>query len=421
MPGLSTFTDFMAATGPAYLSSPDSVINEVQKQNYLLGEFFRGKDMEQIVQGGSKIRDVSLLGERNTFQHIKPNQPFSVSQPQQLKTLEANWRFSQDQKTWNEQQILLNDGDPKVVYKRYKRVLDQGMWTSMLNGLDSSLLASPYSMYTEMESADGTNPYTLHAFITEHILSTARGYMGGVPTGWTNVMGVNPSTTDRWSNQLTFYTPAASSPNSADVANGALTGHNAISAGGVRIFALLTGFDDMWSKLQWKSPGVKDEHFDQTIAGQQMILCSRLGINAYRQALRASNDQLLGGMSRSDASYQNPVYGGVALREVSEWNTAAVWPAAASAVTNTLAGRNGQTVTQGGSETQDITVDKGPRFMFLNRMYMSAVIHSEKFLTQDAPRQADLQHTWYQTCQCWWNLFCHSRQRQGLLAPVLAA
>lgn len=421
MPALSTFNDFMNITGPTFVSGPDDVLNETVKQSYLLGKFLRNKDRDMVLQGGSKIKDTVQLVDSDTFEFVNPNAPFSLPNPQATQNIEVDWRFAQDKMTWAEQQIVLNDGDPKVVYKRQKRVLEQRMWTSMINGLDTALLATPYGNYANMETA-GPKMYSLHSFITEHLLSTARGYMGGVPTGWTLVAGKNPSTYDRWSNQVTLYNDVTiTTPNGADVANGAMTGHNALSAGATRVYSLLGAFDDMWSKCNFKNPDFKNEFFMQTEAADQLILCSRQGMTKFRRALRDANDQLVGGPSRSDPSYNQPTYSGVPLMEVSEWNAGAVWPAAASAVTDSLAGRNGQTVTQGGSEFQDITVDQGCRYMFVNTRTITPVIHSSMFFKKDEVCKAERQHSYYQTVQTYLNLFPHSRQRNGIIAPVALA
>jgi hypothetical protein len=421
MPAISAFNDFMNITGPAFLTGPDAVLNETGKQSYLVGKFLRNKDKDMMLQGGSKIKDTIQLVDTNTFEFVNPNAPFSLPNPQATQNIEVDWRFAQDKMAWAEQQIVLNDGDPRVVYKRQKRVLEQRMFTSLVNGMDSALLATPYGNYANMETS-GPVAYSLHAFITEHLLSTARGYMGGVPTGWTLVAGKNPSTYDRWSNQVTLYNDVTiTTANGKDVANAALTGHNALSAGATRVYSLLGAFDDMWSKCNFKRPDFKNEFFQQTEAADQLILCSRRGINKYRQACRDANDQLVGGPSRSDPAYNDVQYAGVPLMEVSEWNSGAVFPAAASAVTDSLAGRNGQTVTQGGSEFQDITVDKGCRYMFLNTRTITPVFHTSKFFQKDDVRKVDRQHSYYQTVQVYYNLFPHSRQRNGIIAPVALA
>jgi len=46
---LSTFADFVASTGPAYLTSAEDVVNEAVKNNYLLRRFLRGKGPLRLV------------------------------------------------------------------------------------------------------------------------------------------------------------------------------------------------------------------------------------------------------------------------------------------------------------------------------------------------------------------------------------
>lgn len=52
---LANFNDFMAATGPRYLTSAEDVINEAVKNTYVLSRFLRGRGSDKVIQGGKLL------------------------------------------------------------------------------------------------------------------------------------------------------------------------------------------------------------------------------------------------------------------------------------------------------------------------------------------------------------------------------
>lgn len=426
MPALVSFQDFMSSTGPAFIKSPEQLQNDAVQNNYIWGLLTKGKGLERTIKAGSTLKDTAILLDSITAQQLSPNGNFSVPNPQVNKTIELPWTFTIDSMSWTEQEAILNSGgDLFTFYKNLKRIKETRLWNSMNGYMDRMLFGNVHASdaYARMEGTSATDPLSIHAIITEQGRSTARGWRGSVPTGWTNVAGLPAGTLDNWTCGLTFYDRNAD-VNAAGTLNAQTYGVNAAAAGAFTVFGLLTGMDDLWSKVSFRAPLVKGEFFSTTDVSKQMILCSRLGKNLYRRALRASNDLLSGSHGRQDASYDSPMYNGVPLVEVAAWNddaTGSVWPAAASSVADTLSGRNntttGHTVTGGGTETGANTIDKGPRFMFVSGENITPVLNAEKWMKKDAPRQPDGQTSWYQTVQTWWNLFPNSRLRHGILAP----
>jgi hypothetical protein len=418
MPSITQFNDFMQSTGPAYLKSADAVINEAVKNNYVLSRMLKEKASETLVQGGTSIKDVIVFDDASTYQKYQPNDTFTWNNPQVTDTLTAPWRFSMDYMSWTDQEVELNDGDAKVMYKRLKRVKEMRMWTSMLNGIENDLWQSPYANYSNMETG-GKEPYSLPSFITEHVNSSVTlGERGGRPTGWTNILGIDPTSDIRWSNQISFYNRNATTAN--DVATikaaGDYTGHNANASIARTVHSLFGAFDEMYLKVQFKAPLTQRQYFDETNFQRQMILCSRDGINQYKRALRATNDMLV---SAQDSAYNTPTFSGIPVEYCSNLDDAAIFPAAASSVTNSLAGRNGQTVTKGGTETGTDTIDKGARYFFINGQYLTPIFHSTRYMKKhDVMRHPNQPFTWVQPVDCWWNLFCNSRQRHGIVAPL---
>jgi hypothetical protein len=422
MPSITQFNDFMQTTGPAYLKSADAVINEAVKNNYVLSRLLKEKASETLIQAGSSIKDTIVFDDASTYQKYQPNDTFTWSNPQVTDTLSASWRFSMDYMTWTDQEIELNEGDAKVMYKRVKRIKEMRMWTSMLNGMENDLWATSANNSSNMESAGGKEPYSLPAFITEKLNSvTTLGDRGGAPIGFTTVLGIDPTVDARWSNQVSFYAANGTGSSQNDLpASVTMSNHNA----GTRTFGgLFTAFDDMYLKVQFKAPLTQKQYFDDTNFQRQMILCSRLGINNYKRALRASNQLLV---SAEDSAYMTPTFSGIPLEYCSNLDDAAIFPSASSgsSINNTLSGRNGATLstTFTNTETAASTIDKGARYWFVNGQYLTPIFHSTRYMKKhDVMRHPNQPFTWVQPVDCWWNLFCNSRQRHGIVAPVALA
>ena len=423
MPSITQFNDFMQSTGPSYLKSADAVINEAVKNNYVLSRLLKEKASETTVQGGTSIKDVIVFDDSSTYQKYEPNEVFTWRNPQVTDTLTAPWRFSMDHMSWTDQEIELNDGDAKVMYKRVKRIKEMRMWTSMLNGMENDLWATSFGNYGNMETG-GKEPYSLPSFITETVNSDLTfGERGGVPAGWTNILGINPVNDPRWSNQISFYDKSAATTTTVTnvQAAGQYTGHNANASIARSVYTLFSAFDDMYLKVQFKSPLTQKQYFEETNFNRQMILCSKEGINLYKRALRQSNDVLV---SAQDSAYNTPTFSGIPVEYCANMDTAAIYPAVAAGATvnDDKAGRNGDTVAATGTEFALNTIDKGCRFWFVNGQYITPIYHSTRYMKKhDVMRHPNQPFTWVQPVDCWWNVFCNSRQRHGIVAPIAVA
>lgn len=374
---LSTFTAFMHATGPTYLTSADSVLNEAAKRNTILGRMIRGKDKGDLIQGGSKIKDVIMFDDASTYTHYQPNDTFTWQNPQVTTEQEVNWRFSLDHMTWTDQEILLNVPDgltkaaQKVQYKRIKKIKEQRMWTSMINGMENDLWANPANQQAQMESSTGTLPYSIPAFVNENA--------SGLPTGWTTVMGINPASESRWVPQQVQYDYA--DPYDAD---GDRDG-------------LFNAFDNMYTRVMWEPIEISEakSFFEASMKSAKVICCSRDGFNLYKDVLRNSNDQLVA-PSRQDPAYNNPLYSGIEVKFIDTLTTAALY----------------------GSATESAATTPGPRFYFLDLSLIKPVMHSNRFFhRKDLPVHPNQPFTNVVPVDCWWNVFCRSRQRLGIVYP----
>jgi hypothetical protein len=415
---IQTFNDFMNATGPTYITSADAVINEAVKNTYAFSRLLKEKTSEATVQGGNEIRDVIMFDDSSTYDHYLPNDTFNWRNAQTLDTIRVPWRFSIDHMAWTDHEVELNGGEGagrdyvKSQYKRLKRTKEQRMWTSLINGFENDLWATTFGNYSNMESSGGRLPYSLPAFITEvPDAGNTLGLRGGKPIGWTNVMNIDVSTEDRWTNQISYYDPGLAYNAAKVEATGVQnvgTGANDYST---TIFNLIAAFDDMFLKCDFQPPSTKQEYFEKPVLNRQMILCSRLGLNQYKSALRSSNDTLV---SYQDAAYNNPAYSGIELMYCSNLDTAAIFPGGTQ---RTTYGQNIDASTTGATESA--AVDQGARYFWVNGNYLTPIYHARRYFEKhDVLRHPNQPFTYVQVVDCWWNLFCNSRQRQGIVAPL---
>jgi hypothetical protein len=446
MPSIQTFNDFMTSTGPSYLTSADSVINEAVKNTYAFSRLLKGKTTEQTVQGGNEIRDVIMFDDSRTFDHYQPNDTFTWRNPQVSDYIRCPWRFSLDHMSWTDAEIELNTGETsgstKVAYKRLKRLKEQRMWTSMLNGFEEDLWAPP--SVAQMEDESGRLPYSLPYFISE-IGKDFGGSLGrrgtapftGTDNSATTVMRINPFTENRWSNVLELYDSLKQNPtatswgDSTAISLSSNTIYSQGSASTANVGNIFSAFDLMFMRLRYEAPSTRQQYFENDNLNRQMILSSRSGVQRYRNALRASNDTLV---SYQDASYSSPQYAGIDVTYCSDLDTAALYPATTTAVGATMALYNGATATSAGgtasattwtnlgTEEAALTVCRAPRYYFVNGNYLTPIFHAKRYFKQhEVLRHPNQPFTYVQPVDCWSNLFCNSRQRHGIVSPIPAS
>ena len=465
---IRNFLDFMDATGPVYLTGPDVLINEAVKRNYLFGDLIREKN--QAIQGGKEIKDVLILDDSSTFQYYQPNETFTYSNPQVLSDITANWRFSMDHMTFTDAEIELNVGGgltreaTKTVYKDLKRSKEQRMVTSMVNGYEDALFRPTQGTnFNDMESATGKTPYSIPAFITENCVQTsldgggANGLRGGMPicsdtaehgvVGGTNttILGIAPGSNDRWTNEVVFYDATAAlginsgaiggstaSFNKAKVVQDNTTGGD-FSADGlainefsaVNVYGFLNSFDEMYLRLQFRPPASYEQYFENVVFNRQKILCSREGLNLYKQALRSENDRTF---APQDVAYNAPTYSGVPLTYVAQLDAANIFPKHATsgdpAGVHTIAEYDDAALDPDAGTTELATnvINPGPRYYFINGDYLTPVLHASRYMEKHPTMQHPNQpFTHVQITDSWYNVVANSRQRHGILAPMITA
>lgn len=402
---IDTFADLMKSQGPAFLSGENDILNLASKRTYTLTRFLQGKTKEEMLQGGSKIKDTIMFNARSDYQHYKPNQEFDYSNPQVLNEWEVDWRFTTDNMQWTDHELGLNSGQMTKTakihrFKSLKRKLEMNMMTNFLNQMDNDLWLQPNA--ATMEGAAGTAPYSIPVFINEwsNASSAANGAGGtsgsglpGHPAGgtvWTKIQNIAPGSGGisggKWQNELVSYSDVAAS--SSENLFRALS----------KMFYLLH-YDRM----------PKQPSLGEASTWPNFIATSLAGVLNFERLLRVSQDAFLAG--RQDPSFPNPTFRGVPVVYIEDLNTASIF-------------RTGSTDTSFGNEASNANVGNGfasgPRYFVITGQYFCPVWHSERYFWKknvDLPRQP-FNHV--QVVDCWHQFLARARNRNGLVYPSAA-
>jgi len=378
---LENFTDFVKTTGPAYFTSPEKFLNEAVKTTYSLPRFLKGKDMDKVIQGGEDIKDDIMFDEANTFTNYSPNAEFTWTMPQVVTEVSIPWRFSTDHMSWTDQEVTLNIGagrtrnSVKTMFKRLRKKIEQRCWTSVVNGMEAKIWADANGKTGDMETTSGEEQFSIPSFITEASTYHANG--------WSTIMGVDPQTESKWRNQVENY-----DYNDPDDTDGDADG-------------LIDAFDNMCTDVGFMPPmDFHSEHFEPAYdpTYHQFIACSKGGLNQYKRLLRAANDTLV---RKQDASYGKPQFDGIDLVRVAHLDDASIdWEA------------------DGNSSTETASATPGYRYFWVNGNYLTPIFHNERYFYKKDPYFLEKQPwSWVCPIDIWWNVFCQSRQRQGIVAP----
>ena len=361
---IPTFTDFLTATKKHKITSATEILNAAQRNTYLFKDMTKGRDVAEIVRGGTSIKDTIMLSEAGSFRFYNPHATQNPSDVDTLQDIEAGWRFAVSSFSYSEEIIALNEGDPEDIFVSMKKKYRQQAMTDMWHGMEDALLA-PADAAT-METASGEEPpaYSIWAFVNDQTY--------GLPSGFTTIMGVNPTNEDRWRPQQATY----DSTNPADEETG-----------------LLAAFDDMFLSVNFESPDDKSEYFENDRLRKMKIITNKDGRKLISRIYRAGNDRYV---NPQDAAYMNPTFAGLPVKYIATLNTALLDSDGTAWDTNK------------------------PRFLWLNLEYLFPIFHTKGYMEQVGPMHGGIRQpfsyaVFYRT---WYNLFCRARNRQGCGYPA---
>lgn len=383
---LAAFTDFIATTGPAILTGPEDIINEAAKNTYALRRLIEGKSLEEQVQGGESIKDTIFFDVASRAVHYQPNPEFSYSSDDVLTNWSIPWRFTFNYMVWNKHTIGLNVGELSKKarhhkFKTLKRSLYMNMWTDEMNFFENDLWRKPSN--ADMEATSGKVPYSLAVSINE--------FANGVPPGFTTIQNISPTTEPKWRNQVRTYAE-----------------HPANQTG----WDAWTAMSQLWYKLRFDRLPKMSQYSEPTTV-PNFIACSLLGISLYEDAMRRNQDSFVT-VGRQDPAYNQPQFRGIGLDYISNLDHAEVYRDGAG---TGFAGETDASTAEDGSALGNPEFE-GPRYWFINGKYYAFVVHQENYFDMTPPITPSKQpFTRVMGVDCWHNLACRSRIRQGLISP----
>jgi len=361
MPSLDSFTAFVRATGSKVATNPEDIINDAAKNTYLIARMLKGRDANMSLQSGQNIIDRVQLSDSGTAQFFHPNDDLDIQNVDNLSSIELDWRFIADHYSYTEQEVTLNSGDPQTYYKNLLKSKRMATKTATLNKMEDQLWAAPSN--AQMESSSGVQPYSFTALVTSD---------GLAPSGFTTIHGLNPSTNENWRNQTATYDPSAV----ADTDTG-----------------LVQAFDRMFHLVRFVAPRSMQEYFESDLLQKMTIATNLDGMLIYQRLTRDANDRLTPANNLGWVA-GNVTYSGIPLEYVSTLNDALV--------------NSGSALTSG-----------EPWYWWLNLEYIFPIFHTEKYMVESDPmshpKQPFSRVVWTQT---YYNLFCRSRKRQGLITAA---
>jgi hypothetical protein len=354
---LPDFQDFVKATNERVVTAPKDILSDAVNRTYTLADMVKGRGFDEVVQNGSKITDRVQLKTSTQFGFYGPNDQFTPVIEDVMSKIECQWRFAKDAWSWTDHEVKLNEGDRLIQFKSLRDSKRQAATISLWNGMEQALWATPDTTLMESASVAVGRPYSIRAFITED---------GLAPSGFTTVMQVDPAIEQRWRNQVSNY--AAASLDST----------------------LVTAFEGMWRKVRFEKPSGMEEYWKDTKFNKQRIYTSLDGWTNYVRLTRGGNDNSVRqGRPDLGAFVEDPTFGGIPVK----------WIEALDAV--------GYAIGQ-------------PRYFFVNFEFLFPVFHSERYMWETDPIHGGhtQPYSWVVYKDCWYNLFCRSRYRQGILVPV---
>ncbi len=371
MASLQQFRDYQLARRDKQIHSPDDILNDALKSNApLMKRMLKGKSAYQVVQSGDRIVAHIQLTDSGTAGWYTPNDTASPTMTSTMRGVAVNWRFLRAFKARTEQEIMLASGDDATRFFNLRKQGKQEMYTSMLNTFQSSLWAEAST--ADMESDGGTKPYSIQMFVNtgvDTVHQLLANYTTTVGANTALVQTLNPALNANYRNQTTTY--SASDP--GDQYNG-----------------IVAGFDTMWHKVRFASPGTKKEYETEEKYQKQCIFTNLEGRTKYIQFTRGNNDR----MANVGAFTAEVDYSGIPVEYESELDTAT--------------GILGTTAT---------TIPTGrPVYFWLNLDFLFPVFHSKKYMDMKIiDGGPDQPETFVEWSFLWCNLICISRRRQGIV------
>lgn len=377
-----SYLDYLAVTRTDKYTPMGDFLNEALSQSYVLSILIEANGIDNITQGGTAIVDFIQVAQNNSFGFYAPGDQLTPAQADTMKQISAPWRYASFNYAFENEIIALNEEDVSK-FEKLDEIYESSAFNSCIDGTEASLWAVPSN--SDMEAVGGRQPYSIPVFINE--------FTNGTPSGFTTIMGVNPSTSPVWRPQQQAYTMANISDPKSNT-------------------GLLRALQRMSSLVQFRPVrfGKTGKYQDDNAVDSLMLITNLDGQTQYQNCLYATNDRTA---TPTDAGNKMIEFQGRELMYVTYLDYAGIYSGAAAGTTAT------QTNPLTGQSFTNAAATGAPRVYFINGKFMKPLFNKNRFMYMDEPIRVGVERPnsyvqWYFNQQ---QLWCASRKRHGIVYP----
>jgi hypothetical protein len=381
---LNEFTTLMGSQGPAWASSQESLINELDTQRFTFSRIKSGAMIEDMVQGGTEITDRILRDFVSTTRWINPAEKIDYTNQQTGENWTLPWAYQVSDTSWTAQELDHNaELQGKYRAQKYKDVMRQKhqvVWSDICEFQEAATWAVPdYNLMEAAQTPAGAPRQAQSLFCLNN--EFANGLFPGDYT--TNGTIQRLAADAKWAPQRASYN---------------------FGAGVATSLPMATAMDTMWERLKFDPLPKMPEYSDKTTT-PHVIYTQLEGLTNFKHMLRENQDYFRGAGSGQDPAYPGPTYMGLPVEWLDTLDTVAAYP----------------TVSASSLGAYDAagTGSAGPRYHFFNFQHVRWVGHANHHFKPSAPK--DLPYhvdTYGQQFTNWWNLYAKSMRRSGTLYPA---
>lgn len=381
----SSIVDAYRILGPARILGPRDFINEAQDRSQILSFHIDGLSDADMIRGGKSLSEWPITSTGNTAVNLLPGATRSHSMPNVLEELTDNFRLTEDFMTWNQIVRDLNEGvgGGGMSFEQIKS--DQAreevrVATSLSNKLEADYFAEPNLTTmtgTAITSVDpmslfvGINEYGGPTTVTGNIFDTDPAYpvSTGLPSGWTTLHGVNP-TTSKWHRvwQIPYNDVGPTTSTATPAAHNLLTAF-------IKAIGLVQYRPILWKGAQSSTTN------DARQNPEYMIPCSTNGDALVKTLCLSAQNHFR--LSPQDPFYPNPTFAGIPFVSTPWMDKAAVYP---------TSGTTAPALGAGVTEADSTAASKGPRFPLVSRKWFRQFMHAKYYFHMWPAQTPDRQH-----------------------------
>lgn len=378
---VSAYNTWLQETREDRAYDANRLINDATKNTYFIAEAIKGRPADSVIRGGTNISEPIMLNDLGSYRSYTPGQVRTPGRQNFLQTMKFPYRFTEADFTYTDAEEDLNSYD-YARWKSYTHSWQQGLYTTVWNGMETDLWVKPSRSLMEDGSTSTTNTSSpgriasIPMWVTEDGLVPPAGDDGNA---FTTLAAINPTTYTNWQSQYATYDTTAMD----DPING--------------VFA---AFTSLMRKLFFPTvPGFAKYQENDSLS-KLKIATNGNGQDIYSNLLRAANAMTRAGPQ--DPAYGMPVFQGVPVYYAKELD-------------NALLEQNPI-----GTYTTAVYPNGRPRWFFLNLNYLFPVFSAKRMMDEVGPKDgAAAQYDAFTVyVRNWWNMICTSRRRQGMVRPV---